>query len=287
MTLGYQENSQWKGFDILCNHARLNRPEMNKVVKNAFYFTIIRHPVDHFDSVWGYFKFYRYFFRETDDSKNNIPAMKIFLDDPEFYFGEFGQSPSAKHFRNFIWNGQLFDLGVNQDLFENLDYINDAIQQLSKDLNLVLIKEYFDESMILMKNHLCLSYEDIIYLPQNMRKDTEKLSPSLKRVIESWNRADMIMYDYFNRTFWERIHKYGQTFFNDLKLFRELNSNVTDECATDLDDTDRDTPAIFSTTFPRLRCADLHKVDTQNTELIRIMTRHRLNIKRTVIGYPT
>ncbi len=277
MTLGYQaDDTSWDGFDMLVNHARLNRAEMDKVVKNAFYLTIIRHPVDHFESAWEFFGI-NAGMHAYPTIKTTEAAIAKFFTDPKFYFVDFAY---MKHFRNYIWNGQLFDLGLDQTLFDNIDYVTGAIQRLDKELDLVMIKEYFDESLILLKKTLCLQYEDIVYIPSNIRNATQRrvIPPQIRQRITVWNSADMLMYNHFNRTFWDRVNNYGPTFYTDLKVFRELNRNVTRECA--------DEEVKFSATFPAISCANLRKLETDNNKVIREMTKLRFNITKDIVGYP-
>ena len=272
MTLGYQDDPLWDGFDILMNHARLNKPEMDKVVKKAFYLTIIRHPVDQFESAWGYFGNGNFddvvrSYDKTLKTKEEILAK--FVTDPKFYYDE---AAYTKHFHNYIWNGQLFDLGLNQTLFENVDYLTGAIQRLDREFDLVMVTEYLDESLILLKTELCRRYEDIIYIPTNVRNVTKRtvLSPEIRRGVELWNKGDMLMYNHFNRTLWDRVHNYGPKFTRDLELFRELNRNVTAECADEM--------VEFSVTFPAISCVDLRKPEQTFNTAIREMMEHRLNI---------
>ncbi len=109
---------------------------------------------------------------------------------------------------------------------------------------------------------------------------TEKtvLSPQIRRGIESWNTADMLMYDHFNRTFWDKVRHYGPTFTQDLKLFRELNRKVTAECA--------DLTVGFPIVLPSISCNYLRKLEMENHKVIRTMIKHRLNITRDKYGFP-
>ncbi|GAA6217090.1 galactosylceramide sulfotransferase-like [Lates japonicus] len=86
------------------------------------------------------------------------------------------------------------------------------IHNLSKHFDLVLIAEYFEESLILLKDKLCWTMEDIIYFKLNARKSSSvsQLTPELRAKALEWNGADWRLYQHFNATFWARVEAYGR-----------------------------------------------------------------------------
>ena len=74
-----------------------------------------------------------------------------------------------------------FDLGLEQKSFTEDEKISEFVDELSKKLNLVLIADYFDESLVLLKRLLCWDLEDIIYVKQKMRSITYKNSITSKQ----------------------------------------------------------------------------------------------------------
>ena len=62
-----------------------------------------------------------------------------------------------------------FDLGLEQENFSNEEEITEFIENISKRFDLVLIAEYFDESLVLMKRMLCWDFEDIVYVKHKVR----------------------------------------------------------------------------------------------------------------------
>ena len=265
MTAGYNESNanytSWNGFDYIVNHARLNRPEMNKVVKDALYITILRDPITHLESSFGYFNIKKHFVKWTNDSRYESNPFRLFLSDPKFFHNEL-RYPHVRALQNWLWNGQLFDLGLDPGFFNNSDFINGAIHRLTTELDLVLIMEYFDESLILLKKLLCLGYQDIMYIPVNARRIDRKftIEQELKPKIAAWNKGDVLLYERFNRTLWTKIDEYGPTFTHDLALFRDLKRNMTLECKTQK----------HSTTFPSVNCTGFGGwADPDNTEIIR------------------
>ena len=64
-----------------------------------------------------------------------------------------------------------FDLGLEHSSYSNEEKIQEFIDKLKKQLDLVLINEFIDESLVLLKRLLCWSLDDIIYLRHNVRND--------------------------------------------------------------------------------------------------------------------
>ena len=110
--------------------------------------------------------------------------------------------------------------------------VDGAIRSMEKDFDLVLLTEYFDESLILMKREFCWSFNDLVYFKQNVRARRKPISPKNAQRIQNWNSGDLELYRYFNRTLWTKIEKYGRVEFqNDLKEFRRLNKEIVEQCS--------------------------------------------------------
>lgn len=108
-------------------------------------------------------------------------------------------------------NSMFFDLGYD-NLSEEESYINKAITEMDAIFDLVLITEYFDESLILMKELLSWSWDDILYVKVNSRKQNEEQGEEnshLEALTRRWTKADAALYDYFNATLWRKIAAYG------------------------------------------------------------------------------
>ena len=58
-------------------------------------------------------------------------------------------------------NQQLFDLGLNNTEMENENVVSNKISQLDDQLHLVLIAEYFDESLVLLAKYLCWDLKQV------------------------------------------------------------------------------------------------------------------------------
>ena len=134
-----------------------------------------------------------------------------------------------------VRNPLLYDLGLSFKYYQNLTAVNEYIQFLDKQFDLVMIMDYFDESLVLMKRLLCWHMEDILYLKLNERQDKEKntvLTDDVRENVKRWNKADVLLYEYFNKSFWKKIENEGEDFYKELTIFRERKSDIKRACAT-------------------------------------------------------
>ena len=157
------------------------------------YLTILRNPVDNFESVVRY--------------------MKI-----EDRLGVGHKSNSLQRFLkkgipfSVVWrraypltrNPLLYDLDLSFKYYQNLTAVNEYIQFLDKEFDLVMIMDYFDESLVLMKRLLCWQMEDILYLKLNERQDKEKdtiLTDDVRENVKRLKKADVLLFEYFHKSF--------------------------------------------------------------------------------------
>ena len=52
-------------------------------------------------------------------------------------------------------NSMMFDLGLDLKYFENFTAVAEYIQFLDKEFDMIMIMDYFDESLVMMKRMLC------------------------------------------------------------------------------------------------------------------------------------
>ncbi|XP_072022693.1 galactosylceramide sulfotransferase-like isoform X1 [Amphiura filiformis] len=235
---------------------------MEAVVPHAKFVTIIRDPVGQFESAFGYFEMAS----NLGISKKPDP-LAVFLKHPANYYKK------SFHMKVQSWNGQLFDLGLNHSYCSDTSKVAKHITKLDKELDLVMLTEYFDESLILLRKLMCWSYEQILYLPKGVRNDAHRYSVSaqIAEEIREWNAADVQLYRHFNKTFWRKVNEYGPDFESDLQEFRQLQQKMLHMCI----DTDkegwgdyRETQFAHKKNAPKI-CDDLVRTDIEFVQLIR------------------
>ena len=202
--------------DIIASHLKFEPVILQKVLPaDAAYITIIREPFKQFISAANYFHLF-----------DEFPDLFKAMAEPE----------NAREFwRNFMSQ----DLGYPTSEFSNATFIDIFIKYIDFKFDLVMIMEYFDESLILLRRTLCWGFQDILYLPvlpENPLEappiDAKEFSQSHRQKFYTWNAVDKALYNHFNVSLWHRIHMEGQSFHHELKEFRGLRSKVSKWCAS-------------------------------------------------------
>jgi len=117
-------------------------------------------------------------------------------------------------------------------------YIRHAINKMEEDFKFVMITDRYEESMILLKNMLCLDYDDIVYLPLKVRTDNDrkKISADTAAKIKKWNRLDTAIYEYFSQRFEQMTIDYGkEKLANEVQILKEKLKDVEARCVEDYD----------------------------------------------------
>lgn len=75
---------------------------------------------------------------------------------------------------DILLSGQIFDLGLKRIHFSDQEFINNTIEDLDEAIDLVLIAEYMDESLVLLKRALCWDLDDVVYFTHRQRANDYK-----------------------------------------------------------------------------------------------------------------
>lgn len=211
-------------FNVVCNHMRFDHKEVAKLLPpDAVYITILRDPVDLFESS------FHYYHRAVPltwkiKSENKLAA---FLNNPEAFYSE--EAFNSFYLKNLLF----FDFGFSNNLDVDDPTVTTAIESLSKQFDLVLLAEYFEESLILLKELLCWTMEDVLYFKLNARRSSSisQLTPELRVKAQEWNAIDWKLYQHFNYTFWRKVEAYGtERMKGDVKELKRRNAEMKDFC---------------------------------------------------------
>ncbi|NXK15875.1 G3ST2 sulfotransferase, partial [Arenaria interpres] len=187
-----------QNYNIMCNHLRFNSSEVQKVMaENTFYFSILRNPIHLLESSYVYYKDDAPAFRISKDVNDYLASPKKY-----YHPADYKQNIYA---RNTMW----FDFGYDNNAENNKKYIQTVLREIEQNFHLILIADYFDESMILLKHTLCWDLDDVIYFKLNSRsQDTvQTLTPESKEQIKTWCSLDWELYLHFNQSFWRGIEE--------------------------------------------------------------------------------
>lgn len=216
-------------FNIICNHMRFNHHEVAKLLPpDTLYISILRNPADVFESAYHYY----HSLIPLTWQIGGEDKLATFLNSPQAFYRS--DAISSYYLRNLL----TFDFGLENNLEADDPRVMTGIQNLSHHLDYVLLTEYFDESLILLKDLLCWTLEDILYFKLNIRKKSSvsKLSPELRAKALQWNGADWKLYQHFNATFWDRVEAFGRDRMErELKELRRSNDKMKSICIEDGD----------------------------------------------------
>lgn len=221
--------------------------------EDTFYFSIVRDPVALAESSFAYYK-------EVAPAFRKAKGLGDFADDPMKYYDP--HLRNNHYARNLLW----FDFGMDHNA--NLSYIlakrgEDAIRRTFK---LILVSEYFDESMILLRHALCWPLDAVVSFSLNARQQkpsgiggswvgkaaaaagvgvrggrSQARAPAILSLTEAqreklrqWNALDWYLYKAFNRTFWEEIYKFGiAQMEEEVTLLRMRRDELARACLRD------------------------------------------------------
>lgn len=102
-------------------------------------------------------------------------------------------------------------------------FIQWSLAWLDSVFDLVLVAEYFDESLVLLADALCWGLDDVVGFMHNAQAGNEQGRSTvsnggltaedrqLTARARVWNNLDWALYVHFNRSLWARIKQYGQS----------------------------------------------------------------------------
>ena len=132
---------------------------------------------------------------------------------------------------NLIINGMFFDLGLKTANYHRTAAVRDAISDVEDEFSLVLVYEYLDESLVLLKRKLCWELDDILYIkPFSDNIQTQEVNIAKLKKIREWSLADFSLYQYFNKSLWNQIAEQGEDFQHEVAYFKMKNKQLNKDC---------------------------------------------------------
>ncbi|XP_006823188.1 galactosylceramide sulfotransferase-like [Saccoglossus kowalevskii] len=196
------------GYNYIASHLhRYNFNSLKNFLPRAKFITILRSPVDTFVSRFYFSNVYKML-----GLQNKVNPLQTFLTDSAYRdIKEKVIVPRVP-----TWFSLTHD---------------HRISEVSKEFDLVMITEYMDESLILLKKMMCWTFDDIIYHSKKVSGvKRPSLSNEMRELIEEGLHLDIEWYDHFNKTLWDKIKNYDGDFNADLSLFRLKLSESEERC---------------------------------------------------------
>lgn len=200
------------------------------------YLTILREPLANFESLFYYNKSAQPYFKNPC-FKGSSESLELFVKNPHKY------TNCAKSYRWWSLqplprNPMSMDLGLTAGQHSSVQKIHEVIKTVEKGFDLVMLTEYFDESLILLRDLMNWSYEDIMYFKVRTRAERHTVSSEAASVLRKWNAADELLYAHFNSTFWKKVDAFSvERMHQEVKQFRIYQEQWYNFCVDRIDST--------------------------------------------------
>lgn len=214
-------------FNIIGNHMRFRYEEVRGLVApDAAFVTLLRDPARLFESSFHYFGAVVPLTWRVP-GRDRRQQLAAFLREPGRYYDPRGFN--AHYLRNLLF----FDLGYDSGLDPHSPRVQQSILEVEARFHLVLLQEYFDESLVLLKELLCWPLEDVLYFKLNARRAPARprLSGELYRRATAWNALDARLYRHFNASFWRKVDAFGRArMAREVAALRRANERMRRIC---------------------------------------------------------
>ena len=164
---------------IIANHLRAS-PDLYETFPGAKRITILRDIPSLYESSFGYMK-------DLSRPYKKAGSIERFYENPMKFYN--ADDPAGKGGNDvFARNHVAFDLGLpwtEEDKFE------ESIEYLQKTLDLVVLSDFFKESMILLRKELCWEWDDVLFFVTNQRSEKKEISSDLGKFIFRSEEANL------------------------------------------------------------------------------------------------
>ncbi|XP_019627229.1 PREDICTED: galactosylceramide sulfotransferase-like [Branchiostoma belcheri] len=210
-------------YNILCHHTRFDYKNIRDLMPDdTVYITIVRNPVYMYESVFTYFRFEKQF------KINSSEPFKTFLDNPSQFIKFGGKSPMRYR------NPMLYDLGkdAKESFSKQEQNVKAYIARLEKIFSVVMIADYFEESLILLKHELCWDIDDVTFLKLNARRDESirHVTNFMAKKIRKLCNMDTMLFNHFNKTLWSKLLKLPFDWRKEVAVLKEKNHQLQNKC---------------------------------------------------------
>lgn len=202
---------------ILYQHTEFERASLLKwMSKDIVYITLIRDPLAHLKSIFNYMKLAQRF-----NIGNVSDPFEEFLESIQKY-----DSSERPLTRNMITRPFGLEPRTERDAVHVIDMIERYFRH-------VLVQEYFDEGLILMKDKLCLRFEDLFYVSlkvMSYKQKTNVYTDKLRQKHEKWSGADYQIYNHFKNNIITDIENGGDEIQYQTTMLKNANAKIDNIC---------------------------------------------------------
>lgn len=215
-------------FDVMAAHARFSTSAIGFMPNDTFFVSVVRDPADQMESAYKYFLVGACSHRRLQNPTFEEYVLHLIRQKTENAKAASVSYPCGSADLQFL---QLFDLGLNMSPPPTKDKVIEHVAMLDRVFDLVLITENLDEGLILMRDMLGWTTDDIIYFKSNFRATApEPISKKARQAAYALNWADKMLYDHFKAKMDTMIRQQERYLLEQVREFRRLQSSRYDHC---------------------------------------------------------
>ena len=211
-------NDRNRMFHIMADHMIFKKELIQTLIlPNVTFIASLRHPL-----AWLKSEFEEHHLKEWLYKKVKDPV-KAFLQDPELF---------TKGTKIMGRNGLLGAFGVSPNL-NNFTAIEGYIKYIEKTFHVVLINEYYMESILMLKRKLCWSTSDVIFTIKRSRSYSYKYNAYNEDLIakhKAFTPGDYALYQHFVNHLLIELSLQPSDFWDELYEFKNIMHAVTEFC---------------------------------------------------------
>ncbi|XP_052812161.1 galactosylceramide sulfotransferase-like [Mya arenaria] len=209
------------GHDILCTHGVFNIRTYGSVLPvDAKYIAIVREPLQQFVSSVNYYS-------QPAQQLSYLSAIRgnrvtELIRNPKYDPGFFSYTKNTMA-RDFGFPGTTA-----------LKKVYAKLTELDGIFKLVLLVEYFEESLILMKRYFNWKLEDILYISNNVYSkkgwSVQDLTPDDITKFRQRNKLDYYVYEHFYERFWRQFRSESSDIHQEVLHFKSVLERLAAFC---------------------------------------------------------
>ncbi|XP_064597757.1 galactose-3-O-sulfotransferase 3-like [Liolophura sinensis] len=250
-------------YDMLFNHVHhYDRKKFAKLLPaDAKYIGIVREPLSLTISAFEYYRVVWRLKRYTKIPGND--KLREYLRHREKY----DNSPGS-----FTNNRMAFDFGLPGRMFRNRTFITKYLKKLDSEFDLVMILEYFAESLIFLKRLMCWKLKDVLYIKRNAMKNKRPHIVFSKEELsyhKNFSMADTMLYDHFLSRFKLRLTQENREFWEEVSVFKGMLGKTESYCLS-VKNNGTDTHANSSLLFQETKFNDVFAINRNDCSLMLI-----------------
>ncbi|XP_076043717.1 galactosylceramide sulfotransferase-like [Oratosquilla oratoria] len=211
------------GYNVFAVHAKWNHKEVVSIMpEDTIYITIVREPVSQFESLYNYIGM----------GQNTEEGIKKYLRE--------NNRTSPRCMGSVGLNQMTWDFGLALEQMDNMTAVHELVAAADSQFDFVMVTERMDESLVLLKNLLCWSFEDVVALKLNARNSNWKtdLNSDLISMLRLKLEPDFFLYNHFRKKFDNIVEQFGyDRMTKELTELRQKTVELTERCSIHLNST--------------------------------------------------